>query len=77
MIASIFLSSAIGFAFYLITFYVKYFKGDVFINFAAIGLADVIGFLYITKLSESREIPAVMRILLIGAISSCVIFFAT
>jgi len=57
LIASVYLSSAIGFSCYLITYYIKYFKGNVFVNFAAIGFSDAIAFLYITKLSEKVRSP--------------------
>jgi len=77
LIASVYLSSAIGFACYLITFYIKYFKGNVFLNFASLGLADALSFLYITKLSLHSQIPRVMRILLVGSIVSCVLFVLT
>jgi len=77
LFASVFLSSAVGFAYYLITFYIKYFKGNVFVNFASIGFADAIGFLYITKLTLKSTIPSVMRILLVGSIISCFLFIIT
>lgn len=77
LIASTLLASAMGFSFYLITFYIKYFKGNVFLNFAALGLADSIAFFFITKLSKNRDIPSVMRILLVGAGLASLVFFLT
>jgi len=77
LFSSVFLSSATGFAYYLITFYIKYFKGNIFVNFASLGLADALGFIYITKLSEKSSIPTVMRILLFGSIFSCLLFVIT
>lgn len=64
-----------GFSFYLVTFFVKYFKGDVFINYAFIGLADALAFLYIGYITKFSTIPGVMRILLVGAMVSAVMYF--
>jgi purine-nucleoside phosphorylase len=77
LIASVYLSSAVGFSYYLITFYIKYFKGNIFVNFASIGVADAIGFVFITKLTPKYNIPEIIRILLVGSIISAIVFMIT
>ena len=77
LIASVYLSSAVGFSYYLITFYIKYFKGNIFVNFASIGVADAIGFALITKITPKYTIPEIIRILLVGSIASAILFMIT
>lgn len=65
------------FSFYLIGFYVKYFPGNVFVNFAMIGFADAFANLMNRSLQAYFNTKQVYRILLIGLTIMSASFFFT
>lgn len=70
LIAMIILWSMAGFVQYLIMFYSKYFGGDVFLNYAIQGIADIFCMIYVTYLAKYLSVPGIIRFL----VGSLVVF---
>lgn len=63
LIAMTILWSMAGFVQYLIMFYSKYFGGDVFINYAIQGIADIFCMIYVTYLAKYMSVPKIITFL--------------
>lgn len=60
------LASMTGFSSYMIGFYTKYFRGNMFINFAMLGIADTFSLVYITLISGFFDVKGVIRFTLVS-----------
>jgi len=65
-----------GFSSYMIGFYTKYFKGNMFVNFAMLGVADTFSLLYVTLVSGFFDVKGVIRFILVSVSIISILFIS-
>mmetsp|Transcript_67896 Transcript_67896/g.94014 ORF Transcript_67896/g.94014 Transcript_67896/m.94014 type:complete len:315 (+) Transcript_67896:458-1402(+) len=70
------LASSNAFCMYMIAYYTKYFKGNIFTNYAMLGIADSLSLFYVTILSHFFDVKGVIRFGLVSIMIIACLFIS-